>query len=326
MLDGWGQDLVTRIAHVLVTGATGGLGRALINGLVRRQHRVLGIAAHAPANGQSGCEDLIVADIAQVNWDEVLAGCETLFHLASYVHKPIRTESDRAAAWRTNVEATVRLAEACRRHGTLLVFASSVAALQCGPGEQQAPSHYAKTKWSAEREIESKADLRFVILRFPLLYGPAGRGNMERLLRAIHRRRYWPIGAGTAKKSCLFFDDAAEALVQASGSRGALGGTFVVAPPAPVTLGEIHSCAFAAFGRSPPPAIPLPLVTTVTRLVDAASPYLFGHPTSLTESARTLAADAAFDGSAFAQVCGFTPRVDLKTGLKATADWIRGNA
>jgi len=80
---------------------------------------------------------------------------------------------------------------------------------------------------------------------------------MERLLRSIHRGRYWPIGSGTAKKSCLFFDDAAEALVQASGTERAVGGTFVVAPPAPVTLDEIHSFAFAAFGRRPPPAIPL---------------------------------------------------------------------
>jgi len=314
------------MARVLVTGATGGLGRALIKSLLRRERRVLGVAAHTPANGDTGCEELIVADIAQVEWGQMLAGCETLFHLASYVHKPIRNESDRTAAWRTNVDATVRLAEACRRHGTLLIFASSVAALQCGPAEQQAPSYYAKTKWSAERQIQSQAGLRFVILRFPLLYGPAGRGNMERLLRAIHRRRYWPIGPSTAKKSCLFFDDAAQALLQASDAPGALGGTFVVAPPAPVTLGEIHSCAFAAFGRSPPPAIPLPLVTVLTRLVDAASPYLLAHATSLTESARTLVSDAAFDGSAFAQTCGFTPRVDLKTGLKATADWIRGNA
>jgi len=318
------------MARVLVTGATGGLGRALIKGLVGGQHSVLGLAAHAPSNGVDPCEQFIVADIADVDWDAALAGCETLFHLASYVHKPIRSESDRASAWRTNVEATVRLADACRRHRTLLVFASSVAALQCGAAQQEttAPSDYARTKWSAEQQIESQASqgLRFVILRFPLLYGPAGRGNMERLLRAIHRRRYWPIGPGTAKKSCLFFDDAADALVRASETERAVGATFVVAPPAPATLDEIHSFAFAAFGRSPPPAIPLAVVTTITRLVDAASPYFLGHATSLTDSARTLAADAAFDGSAFAQACGFTPRVALKTGLKTTADWIRANA
>src|SRR5262245_10834533 len=195
------------MARVLVTGVTGGLGRALIKGLVR-QHSVLGVATHALSNVEDRCEQFIVADIAEVNWDAVLADCETLFHLASYVHKPSRSEGDRASAWRTNVEATVRLADACRRHSTLLVFASSVAALQCGAAQQEtttAPSDYAKTKWWAERQIESQANqgLRFVILRFPLLYGPAGRGNMERLLRAIHRRRYWPIGPGTAKKSCL---------------------------------------------------------------------------------------------------------------------------
>ncbi len=318
------------MARVFVTGATGGLGRALVKGLVRRQDRVIGLAAHPPANGEDRCEEFIVADIAHVNWDAALADCETLFHLASYVHKPIRNESDRVAAWQTNVEATVRLADACRRRRTLLVFASSVAALQCGAAQQEAtaPSEYAKTKWWAERQIESQANqgLRFVILRFPLLYGPAGRGNIERLLRAIHRRRYWPIGPGTAKKSCLFFDDAAEALVQASGTERAVGGTFVVAPSAPVTLDEIHCCAFAAFGRSPPPPIPLPVVTTITRLVDAVSPYFLGRATSLTDSARTLTADAAFDGSAFAHACRFSPRVDLETGLKTTADWIRGNA
>jgi len=50
----------------------------------------------------------------------------------------------------------------------------------------------------------------------------------------------------------------------------------------------------------------LPVVTTITRLVDAASPYFWSYATRLTDSARTLAADAAFDGSAFAQACGFS--------------------
>ena len=316
------------MSRVLVTGVTGGLGHALSKVLIDRRHRVVGIAKHQPPDGANQLEEFIAADIAEVDWDGALRGCETAFHLAGYVHRSIATESDRAIAWRTNVDATARIASACRRHRIRLVFASSVAALQYGTSEEgpRNTSDYARTKWWAEHQLRAEAErgLEFVILRFPLLYGPRGRGNMERLMRAIHRRRYWPIGAGSAKKSCLFFGDAAQALLNASSAAGALCGTYVVAPPVPATLDQIHRHAFAAFGRRSPPPLPLRVVTAATRLVDTVSPYLIGRPTSFTVSARTLASDAAFDGSAFAKTCGFKPAVDLPEGLKSTADWIRG--
>jgi len=316
------------MGRVLITGVTGGLGHALSKALIDRRYRIVGIAKHRPPDGTDPLEEFIAADIAEIDWDRALRGCETVFHLAGYVHRSIATESDRVVAWRTNVDATARLASACRRHRIRLVFASSVAALQYSTSEsgQKNASEYARTKWWAEHQVRAEADrgLEFVILRFPLLYGPGGRGNMERLMRAIHRRRYWPFGAGSAKKSCLFFGDAAQAMVRASQAAGALCGTYVVAPPVPATLEQIHRHAFAAFGRRSPPPLPLPVVTAATRIVDAVSPYLIGRPTSLTASAKTLASDAAFDGSAFAKACGFKPAVALAEGLKTTADWIRG--
>jgi UDP-glucose 4-epimerase len=180
---------------------------------------------------------------------------------------------------------------------------------------------YGRTKLLAEDAIRGTKGLAHAILRFPLLYGPHGRGNLERMLRAIARRRYWPIGSPAVRKSCLHLDDAAQALVLAGDHLSA--GTYLVAPAEPVTLGELHRAAYEAVGaRCPWPAIPSGAARLAAGAVDVAARML-GRPTALERSIATLTSPAWYDGTQFRRLTGFAPRIPLAEGLRGTVRWLR---
>ena len=299
--------------RVVITGAAGALGRSLtaLAGRSLPSAPVLGLdraSATLPGAGLEPC------DVVTARFADIVRPGDLVFHLAAFVHRLPRTEDEIREVHEVNHHATARLAEACLAAGATLVFVSTVAV--------SAGSEYGKSKAAAEAAIRHLGEngLAYSIVRFPLLYGPHGHGNMERMLQAIRARRYWPIGDPATPKSCLFLDDAARALLLAA-ERG-LGGTFVAAPGTDPTLGEIHKAAYAAVGRRAPMAtIPRGAALFAARAVEAFA-RLAGRSTRLPDQIETLTAPAGCDGAPFARATGFAPEVRLEEGMRLTASWL----
>ena len=253
-------------------------------------------------------------DIATARFTEIILPGDVVFHLAAFVHRLPRTDEEVREVHEVNHHATARLAEACTRAGATLVFVSTVAV--------SASSEYGKSKAAAEEAVRKLGGegLSFAIVRFPLLYGPHGHGNMERMLQAIRSGRYWPIGDPSTPKSCLYIDDAARALTLAA-ERGR-GGTFVAAPEPVTTLGEIHAAAYAAAGRRLPGMIIPRGVAMATARALQAGLSLAGRSTRLPDQVETLTTPAGFDGIPFARATGFDSKVDLSEGMRRTARWL----
>ena len=181
--------------RVLVTGATGFVGRALCQDLARRGWPVRG-AVRNQARLPEGCEPCMVGDIGPgTDWTEALEGVDAVAHLAARVHVMRERVQDPLVAFRRiNVEGTLRLARAAARAGVgRFVFLSSVKALADaspdGPltdaSRPNPEDPYGISKCEAEvglREIANQLHLDVVILRPPLVYGPGVKGN----LRALH--------------------------------------------------------------------------------------------------------------------------------------------
>jgi nucleoside-diphosphate-sugar epimerase len=310
---------------VLVTGSAGALGRSLLRSLRQGGHEVVALSRSGSAiEGHP----TTVADVRAAPWERLVEGASAVFHLAAFVHRLPRSAAEREEAREVNHRATAALASACAAAGAKLVFASSVAVLGrggAGLGDDAPPnpeSVYGETKLLGEEAIRAAGSgrLRHAILRLPLLYGPHGRGNMERMLAAIARGRYWPIGDPEVRKSCLHFDDAAEALLLAAfGAEG----TYLVAPPVPSRLGEIHAAAYAALGkRAPVPACPTFVAWLAAAAVDVGA-RLLGKPSRMRDGIETLTRPAWYDGTRFARATGFAPRIALADGLRSTAAWMR---
>jgi UDP-glucose 4-epimerase len=309
--------------RALVTGATGGLGRALLDKLPAR-----GVTALVRGDCPAGLAGTILrADIAEASWHDLVAPRDVVFHLAAWVHRPAMLPAEIERAYEVNAAATARLAQACREAGAKLVFASTIsvhgdgvaAAAPGGP-----TTAYGRSKLAGEAAIRAEGEkgLRYAILRFPLMYGVFGRGNMERMLRAITRRVYWPVGDPNTRKSCLFFADAASALLLAARAPAAEQGTHVVSAERACTLAEIHSAAYRSLGRTVPAfSIPRPVAMLVAGGADLGLRVL-GRPPRLAQQVRTLVAPAWVDGSGFAALTGFRATVSLDEGLRRTAAWL----
>lgn len=309
----------------VVTGLAGALGRALAARLPRE--RTCGVVRGDPPPGLASM--VIRGDVTSLDWRKHLDEQTVVFHLAAAVHQRPRAAADVRRTYEVNAVATARLGAAAREAGASVVFASTVAVFGTVTGRTRADAtpapvtDYARSKLEGEDALRSdgRKGLRFAILRFPLLYGPWGRGNMERMLRAIGRRRYWPIGDPTIPKSALYVDDAAAALVLAAQAAEERGGTFVAAPREPFTLGEIHRAAYRAMGRWMPPEVPSRVAEWGGRSADAVL-RLLHQEARVAEQIRILSSPAWFDGSAFAAATGFEASTALEDGVDRTARWI----
>jgi uncharacterized protein YbjT (DUF2867 family) len=103
--------------NVLVTGANGFVGRAVVRRLAQLGMKVRG--AMRKAVPVEGCEPVAVDDIgAHTDWRDAIAGIDVVVHLAARVHVMRETAADPLAAFRAvNVAGTLALATAAKAAG-----------------------------------------------------------------------------------------------------------------------------------------------------------------------------------------------------------------
>ena len=103
------------------------------------------------------------------------------------------------------------------RTGTRVIFASTIAVYGYNRGiplteeATLAPdSDYARSKVAAEEIVRRAGG---TILRFGAVYGARVKGNYRRLVRSLQRGRFIPIGNGHNRRSVIYDEDAATAVV-----------------------------------------------------------------------------------------------------------------
>ncbi len=202
------------MTRILVTGASGFVGRALVAELGDAGHSVRA-AMRQPADiFPRSVEVIAVSDLTRpVEWRPLLRDIDTVVHLAGIAHAG--PEIAEQAYDRVNRLATAELAGAARTMGIKhLVFMSSIRA-QSGPAsdsvlrETDAPrptDFYGRSKLAAEDAVRA-AGVPFTILRPVLIYGPGVKGNFARLMAlsaktmaaAARPLPQPPLAAGAAK-------------------------------------------------------------------------------------------------------------------------------
>jgi hypothetical protein len=175
------------MSRFLVTGASGFIGRRLCAEL--REHGDVVALVRRSATGP--WDEMHVCDLASDSPpDDAVSGAQSVFHLAGRAHVLDERVADEDAFHRANVEATERVCEAASGAGVRrLVLASSVSAMGEG-GDAPVPEDkppdpqtaYGRSKRDAEKVVLERMD-EPVVLRFPLVYGPRLKGNLERAYR-----------------------------------------------------------------------------------------------------------------------------------------------
>ena len=254
--------------RVLVTGASGFVGKALVGALARAGKPVRAAtrnpAAFAPI---SGAEVLAVADFRQrVDWVPLLAGVEAVVHVAGIAH--IGASVDPATYDRVIRGATAGLASACARAGVRrVIFLSSVRA-QSGAAASHVlretdaahPSEaYGRAKLQAEEELRA-GDLDWTILRPTLVYGAGAQGNFANLLRLADSPWPLPLASFANRRSLVSIENLVSAIRFALAAAVTQRETYLVADPLALTLAEIVAALRRGAGRPPrlfafPPAV-----------------------------------------------------------------------
>jgi UDP-glucose 4-epimerase len=259
------------LSQILVTGASGFVGRALVHELAAAGHRVRA-AMRQPADVfPRSVEVVAVSDLARgVEWRPLLRGVEAVVHLAAAVHTGAAVAEE--VYDRVNRVATAALAAAAGTGISRLVFVSSIRA-QTGPVATgivtetcpPAPTDaYGRSKLAAEEALRA-SNVPFAILRPALVYGPGAKGNLASLVRLAGSRWPLPFGALRNRRSVLARENLIAAIQFALSSPAASRETFLVADPEPLTLGEMVRALRAGLGRGqgllpvPAPLLALPL-------------------------------------------------------------------
>ncbi|MDB5875974.1 MAG: UDP-glucose 4-epimerase [Ramlibacter sp.] len=246
---------------VLVTGADGFVGRHLVPYLAAQGYKVI-VASRTVSH--FGIPDLATASLPDLSipfdWTPLLKECDVVVHLAGIAH----TFAEDDLYDRVNHQATANLAAAANRCGVHLIFVSSIAA-QSGAfsphelSESDVPqpiNAYGRSKLAAEEAVRSSG-ARFTILRPVVIYGDGEKGNFATVHKISRLPIPLPFGGLPAQRSVLSVQNFCSAVTLALTNPRALGETFIVSDPTPLTLSEIIARYRASLGR-PPWLIPVP--------------------------------------------------------------------
>jgi UDP-glucose 4-epimerase len=300
---------------VLVTGASGFVGRAVCRRLLAAGYAVRALHGRHPA--PAGTEALQVDLAAGADWPGLVAGAAAVVHLAGMAHVPVGA-AVRGTVWRVNVTATEEIARAAAAAGARLVFVSSAKVLGAtGSFDDAAPPRppdlYAASKWAAEQTLAAVPGLDYVILRPPLVYGPGVGANFRKLLKLMDTGLPLPFAAVAARRSLIGVDNLADAIRCCLAAAEPERRAYLVADDgAAPTLTDLLRAIAAALGR---PArlfpVPVPLLAAVARL---------GGQGGLIER---LFADLVVDDSEFRIAYGWQTPSSFAQGLAETCAWYR---
>ena len=217
------------------------------------------VATRHSVSFPNSVDEVIIPDLVNpVEWEPILRGVDIVVHLAGLAHAT-ETYLPFDEFDKINTIATLLLANAAKKAGVKhFIYISSVRA-QVGAfaaqivrerDKPQPTDAYGRSKLAAERAIES-VNLPFTVLRPVVVYGPHPKGHFRTLVRLASLPLPLPVKGLIARRSLLGIDNLISVIIFVLDNQHALGQTFLVADPAPLTLIEILTMFRKAQGRAP---------------------------------------------------------------------------
>ncbi|MGH1977866.1 NAD-dependent epimerase/dehydratase family protein [Rothia sp. L_38] len=330
-----------RSERVLVTGASGLLGREVVFALLRA-----GYAVRAFQRGDSGIAQMLPTHLAD-RFDQVqgsltdqlavrraVTGVQGIIHLAAKVSVVGDWEDYR----QVNVEGTRTLLEAARTVGIgkfLHTSSPSVAhtgASIVGEGNppaspDQARGNYARSKAESELlALSYDADDFWVgVLRPHIVWGPGDTQLVERVLERAAAGRLPLLNQGTAMIDTLYIDNGADAFVRGYQRLEAIRGVpLVVTNGQPRPVGEIIAGMCTACGVKPPAySLPASVAYGLGLVMEKAwarcAPGQIPPLTSFL--AEQLSTAHWFDQRTTRELLDWSPAVSLEEGYERLGDY-----
>ena len=220
---------------MVVTGAAGYIGSAVVRAALKRGARVRALAR----GPQSHSDARVIPFVYDLEADppQAFEGAEAVIHLAF----------DNAAAAAAigsdvNASATLRLRDAARRAGVpRFIFVSSQSALGT------ARSAYARSKAATEATLTGPGE---VVVRPGMVYGGESRGLYGQFCALVQKATVLPVPRGSTTLQVIHVDDLADALLEIAFERSLSRSQYNLAAARPITFAAfLRGLAEYRFGR-----------------------------------------------------------------------------
>jgi len=300
----------TQASRIVVTGASGFIGRVLVRRAREAGHELVPLS-RTDGSLQTGYEE---ADVLARAFD----GADAVVHLAARAH---RGGTDRD--FDVNVQLTRAVARAALAAGAKrVVLLSSIgvngdathgkAFDENGPPAPVQP--YARSKLRCEQELQSLlrgSGTEWAIARPPLVYGPHAPGNFGRLVNAVARGWPLPLRSVQNRRTLVSLDSLCEAILACALEPQAAGQLFLLADEEDLSTPEIVRCIARGLQR------PARLWSVPPGLLKAGA-ALLGRP----RAAQGLCDSLQVDASKARRLLHWTPEAGSREGIaRAAAAW-----
>jgi nucleoside-diphosphate-sugar epimerase len=310
-------------SRVLVTGANGFIGSALVTALLKASANVRGTVRESSAAAPSGVNLVSVGDLtSHTDWRAALRDVDAVVHTAARVHLVGDRAANPLANYRkTNVDSTLNLARQAVASGVRrFVFLSSIKV----NGESTPPGrpfdaddppmpldHYAVSKHEAEaglQQLARETGIQVVIIRPVLVYGPGVKANFLSMMTWIESGFPLPFGAIHNARSLVALGNLIDLITTCLYHPKAQNQTFLVSDGEDLSTPELLRRTGAAMGR---PARLMPVPEIVLR----STATHFGKA----EMCQRLCGSLQVDIGKTQRLLGWRPVISVDQALKEMA-------
>jgi nucleoside-diphosphate-sugar epimerase len=301
---------------VLVSGASGFVGKALVNNIDRSIFDVIRV-------GRSSENDIIIDDLGMTS-DFQLNGREVnvVIHCAARSHVMNETSSDSLAEFRKiNLDGSMNLARQAAASGVgRFIFLSSIKVNGEATCDKPFTSFdsanfedpYGQSKFEAEQGLIALAKttgMEVTIIRPPLVYGPGVRANFASMIKWVNKRVPLPLGAISNKRSLLALDNLVSFIICCIDHPKAANEIFLISDGEDVSTTELLNKVSKALGKKPS-LIPVPVswMNFIVKLVGKG------------DVSTRLFCSLQVDSTKARDLLGWKPVITMDAQLKKTAD------
>lgn len=316
-------DDAAGMTRVLVTGATGFVGRHLCAQLAQAGFRVRAALRTDGVLPAGVAEKIVSGDITgATRWDMALEDVDLVVHTAARAHVLHDTPSNSAPYVATNVDGTQALAAAAAQCGVRrFVYLSSVKVNGEGgtrrpytaSDEPRPQDAYGTSKWLGEQRlwtVAAASAMQAVVVRAPLVYGAGVRANFLRLLRWIDQGRLLPLATLDNRRSLVSVWTLCDLLIRALEHSAAVGCTWMVSDGEDVSTPQLVRRIAHLMGRRAR-LVPAPLA--LLRVAGA----LLGKGAEM----RRLCDSLTVDIGPTRERLGWSPPMTMGDALARTVRW-----
>jgi len=325
---------------ILITGATGFIGKHLLQQLIEKGHFCRCLVRRSTDLDNLFYHpnvELFQGDVTKAETLKNIGnGIDVVYHLAAAGHVASVSEEDLKVFFELNVQGTKNIITACGQNGVKrFIHFSSTAAIglirkpvidESVPCNPQTP--YQRSKYESELsalEEGKKNGMGVVVLRPCMVYGSGGKGEFLKICRLIKKGIFPRVGLGKNLTPIVHVQDVVQAAVKALQARKS-GEVYLIASEFSPPLADLHNYITESLNiKRIYFYVPFWVAYLIACLLEKKAAINEKTPIVSRKNIISITTGRTFDISRAKKELRYNPSIRLAKGIKETVGWYRRN-